>query len=116
MYEISARMTNDEDFSFIFYVLDEDDTVPAEFANYAFELVVRHTDTNEEVFVLTEGDGLTASAVDGSVSVFKAAGDHDLYGNYRYSMGCRITYTAGGTVTKQLFTGTLTVIEGNFRD
>jgi hypothetical protein len=114
MYEISARMTNDEDFSFLFYVLEDDDSVPDDFADYEFELVVTHADTNEEVFVLANSDGLTPSMIDGSVTVYKALGDHDLYGNNRYNMGCR--YDNGAGLTKQLFTGVLTVIEGNFRD
>jgi hypothetical protein len=110
MYDIAARMTNDEDFSFLFYVLNDDDSVPADFGSYQFELVVRNTDTQEEVFVLTNGDGLTPSTPAGSVTVFLA--DHDLDPATRYSMGCRFT---SGTATKQIFVGGLTVLEGNFR-
>jgi len=114
MYEISGRQTNGEDFTFLFYVLEDDDSVPTDFADYEFELVVTHVDTEEEVFVLTNGDGLTPSIVAGSVTVYKALGDHDLYGNNRYNIGAR--WVNGSGLTKQAFTGVLTVIEGNFRD
>jgi hypothetical protein len=112
MYEISAKMTNDEDFSFLFYVLDTDGEVPEDFGDYEFELAVRNTDTQSEVFVLTNGDGITPTEETGAVAVHLALADHDLDPNTRYSIGCRIV-TAG--LTKQLFTGTLTVLEGNFR-
>jgi hypothetical protein len=112
MYEITASMTNDEDFDLTFQVVDDDDE-PRDITGWTFEFVLNDPDGGQLFLKTSDDPEIVTDPAESTISiVFDNAHFAGLDpGTYR--MGCRYTDTATGR-TKQLFVGDLSLIEGHF--
>src|SRR4051812_28345783 len=83
-----------------------EDGSPFPWADYSYAYAVTHKGGN--VFVLTDGSGITVNTDAGTIAFFAAAGALTP-GDYRH--GCLLTHTASGKKI-QAFLGALTIGEG----
>lgn len=107
-YEATGSMTDDESFGFAVKI-EKPDGSSITWADYSFEYEISGCGVK---LVLDESDGITIDDVN-DLATIAADPDYRLRaGQYRH--GFRCTQIATGTVA-QLFDGTVTVTEGNFR-
>jgi hypothetical protein len=111
MYEITARCTNDEDLELVFVLADENDDL-IDITDFVFEFTLNDKDGIGVLNESSTGVSVTKDLAESSITivVLESALNGLDCGNYR--IACR--YVDGDARTKQLFTGRLTLEEGEF--
>jgi hypothetical protein len=110
MYEITASMTNDEDFELSFVPTGDDDTA-LDISAWSFEFVITDGDGNQLLSYTDADDEFTIDLDESQVTIVIDNSEFQAWDTGVYGMGCRYT---DGTRTKQLFVGKLKIDDGGF--